>query len=945
MSSRMTQVKGIDTSVEQFRPSRANPVARRAIRKYYAQQPVTGTSIFENLTFQVEQTDPKNVINEIRMVFPLELKAYTIEDSGAKVAIEMHTNSWKRASNIAVAQNAPFSAFRNLEIAINGKVYSQRPQQYGKMLGQCFQSYSELQFQNDESLKPICNNFIGGKEKYVSHSVFDENNDETQHYVEINEFNPEPTTFSLLENNSGFIARARRFQDGLQDDGKTWRGEISSLFQGSIFNAEARRQGNDQIPFVSDLYVNCVFETNLDILDKKFTVDTMHDLQSYQRTIPQKLFEFLTPMTAAFPYENRLAPNQKYPSFFELQWTAQPRLEIEYVQYSQALLSPMYRLRGKRYQHEETLPFQVPFKHLPEEREWVSTSLRRQLLAVPNNIYVWVEPTLATVRNSFCWGGMFRTLDIRNFRCRVNGSVDIIQDPSDEILFKWYKRNTSNVFEFPTWCKNKVIVFSPSEVGLKTWLENQASVSTLDISLETTHSRLMTPEYARLSDFNDMSELGYQATSRPFTIAPTILNLPELYTEKSVPVRLAPYKHNLAARDRTAWLETQAWRSNEYVTDTHKSLFDIKTSFWMNNVFQNKTLRSYEHPVIGEFSVDRIMSLQTSWFDGFTWWIQVNILTHEFQRMNSSDKLQIWVTDETNLFEPVQRYLTDDGHMRTVGWEILLDPSFIDAGGDISAHFLGIDWTTQAQSQPQYTATAAKQVALWAQIDLAVESLECGARYQDGADNSVMMQRTPDFFLNVVNPNGDGVDGKVHFNRGGKFWTIANDIAPFLVSADNSWEFDTDKFHLNSAIPPDFTGAHAGKISQERAIAGWRWVQLSEPAGSYAGSGTAFVGGDAGNEVNRPLQQVLMHVDITRNRMGSTSDDYEFTPNDEEDGNVTLEIVNAISGGDADTVFGEPEYSLNMLLEYSNETVLMSQERGKPVHLSNLIAQGLPRQE
>jgi hypothetical protein len=78
--------------------------------------------------------------------------------------------------------------------------------------------------------------------------------------------------------------------------------------------------------------------------------------------------------------------------------------------------------------------------------------------------------------------------------------------------------------------------------------------------------------------------------------------------------------------------------------------------------------------------------------------------------------------------------------------------------------------------------------------------------------------------------------------------------------------------------------------------------------------------------------------------MGSTATDYTYNMN-KNDGMVILELVDPISGGDADTVFGEPEYSLNMLLEYSNETVLMSQERGKPVHLSNLVLPGLPRQE
>ena len=165
-SQSVLQVKGIDTKVETFQPSRANPVARRTVRKYYAQQPLEGTDTFQNLTFQVTQTQRNMVINEIRMVLPLRLQALSLDEYGESVPLEMHTNSWKQGSNIAVAQNAPYSAFQNLEVAINGKVYTEQFQQYGKVLGQCHQTYSELQFQNDESLKAIANNFIGINETH-----------------------------------------------------------------------------------------------------------------------------------------------------------------------------------------------------------------------------------------------------------------------------------------------------------------------------------------------------------------------------------------------------------------------------------------------------------------------------------------------------------------------------------------------------------------------------------------------------------------------------------------------------------------------------------------------------------------------------------------------------------------------------------------------------------
>ena len=76
-TQRISQVKGIDCTIDTFQPSRSNPVARRAVRKYYAQQPLKGTQTFDNLTFQVQQTDPLMVINEVRMVFPLEMGTWS----------------------------------------------------------------------------------------------------------------------------------------------------------------------------------------------------------------------------------------------------------------------------------------------------------------------------------------------------------------------------------------------------------------------------------------------------------------------------------------------------------------------------------------------------------------------------------------------------------------------------------------------------------------------------------------------------------------------------------------------------------------------------------------------------------------------------------------------------------------------------------------------------
>ena len=85
-----------------------------------------------------------------------------------------------------------------------------------------------------------------------------------------------------------------------------------------------------------------------------------------------------------------------------------------------------------------------------------------------------------------------------------------------------------------------------------------------------------------------------------------------------------------------------------------------------------------------------------------------------------------------------------------------------------------------------------------------------------------------------------------------------------------------------------------------------------------------------------------MHAEIERDAMGSMAMDYTFgSPL----AHPPLEQIAGVPDGDEDQVYDLAEFSLNMLLEYSNETVLMSQDRGKPVHISNLIAKGLPMQD
>ena len=157
--SGIVQEPGFDTKIQQFTPIRNAPVWRRAVRKYDCLEDVSGTDNFTQLQFKIHCSERNLVCNDARIVFPLELKAWTADPEGPEPAAEisMAVNDGKAACNIAIAQNSPWNAFENVITVVNTKVYTEQPRAYGRMLSNNYQSVSEMQFMNNHSLKPIAN--------------------------------------------------------------------------------------------------------------------------------------------------------------------------------------------------------------------------------------------------------------------------------------------------------------------------------------------------------------------------------------------------------------------------------------------------------------------------------------------------------------------------------------------------------------------------------------------------------------------------------------------------------------------------------------------------------------------------------------------------------------------------------------------------------------------
>lgn len=500
MSSGIVQEPGFDTKVQQFTPIRSAPVWRRAVRKYHCEEDVAFSSEFRQLQFKIHCQEKNLVINDARLVFPLLLTAFKGDPKDANnpsVRQSMAVIDGKPACNIAIAQNAPWNAFETVNTVVNTKVYTEKPRAYGKMLSKCYQSVSELQFQNNHSLKPYANlNKYGGEPVQNTYNTLTAAGAETGYSVNIEQYRFAPSSFSLQNANSGFLERSRNFQDGLNANGEYWKGEISSLLNTGPFSAESRGQGNDQIPYVEDLFLSCTFKQTKCQVDANLLPTQFPD---YRKVIVQSLFEFLTPLNAQdFKETDKFNHNLDYPDYFQLQWTGKPYVQIEWIQYAPSALLPAYRLQGFQYKLRKSNEFALPMTSSIDTRKVVPVRLSLQCLSVPNKIYIWAEGTESSMRDSFLWGGMFRTCEIVNnsLMVRVNGESHIIDRPDNQsILFKWWKRHSNSVQEYPTWQKNMVIILTPNEIGLNSWLENDAQLSTIEISCDVRLSRLQQIEY------------------------------------------------------------------------------------------------------------------------------------------------------------------------------------------------------------------------------------------------------------------------------------------------------------------------------------------------------------------------------------------------------------------------------------------------------------------
>ena len=214
--------------VPEFKPEREAPIYPFITRKYPCQEDVLrpdGLNNFGRLTWKIQQPDSTMVWSSVKLVLPLIIQA----KDGTNTVIDMRVTSGLPACNVAVA-STPMNAFRQTSLSINGKIFSEE-NTFRRVLDTCYLGTGPQSYGDNHSLKPVVTrNFFGENKFGPTIQTLRADGTPLNAYFSTEKIQPRvlDAAFNLLEHNSPFLERARIWQDNLDYDGTTWRGDISS---------------------------------------------------------------------------------------------------------------------------------------------------------------------------------------------------------------------------------------------------------------------------------------------------------------------------------------------------------------------------------------------------------------------------------------------------------------------------------------------------------------------------------------------------------------------------------------------------------------------------------------------------------------------------------------------------------------------------------------------
>ena len=501
--------------IQEYEPARVSPVYTYITKKYLCEEDVVRRADQDpqdvditTLTFSIKENDPSMVWKSVRLCLPVQLAAYDDQD-----IVSMRIADNYPSCNCALASSC-YSMFSDMQLIVNGSMFSSQPNRFQGMLDRCYRGRDVLSFQSSGSLKPIVNRNL--KRSTEANSVYPvvHDDDEKTSYVQIHDTysSVSRNAFDLSQTNAGFVTRATMFQQDLK--GITWvkHGLATMYMDIGIFQNKERklpsgqRQYNDACPYLRDVTIRCTYDKLRSKFDSKYDTELVDGKDFFHnRDMPSKILEFATPVNSGIHGEPEL-PVTGWPSYFDCVFYAKPYLEVQFVQVPEQQLKPQYSLMAIRHQHEVSDVFHFEFPNVtdvdtPLIANSVTQRMNSRLLEVASKVYVWAGLSFNDKKSFFLGNtGNQRFCELTRLHLRMNTRPDALFEPTQLECYNIFKRLTLNDMNYQTWSKSPIYVFDPQALGQPEFLASDGKLMTYDWTCDITPTALQYEEMLFLQD-------------------------------------------------------------------------------------------------------------------------------------------------------------------------------------------------------------------------------------------------------------------------------------------------------------------------------------------------------------------------------------------------------------------------------------------------------------
>ena len=529
--SRFNMINQVPASVTipEYAPTRQAPIYPYQTRRYYCNENLKNLkNKWGRLSWKIQCPDRLLTWQKVKLVLPLRIRA--LDSEGAN--IDMRLSSKMGACNVAIA-DSPMQAFRQTSLTLNGAIFSEE-NSFRRILDTCYIGEGINNQANNHSLKPICcrdlvnaqaGDFVQSVAKLVDAATGNvtyqlETLPNTDTPIGVRTQFIQPRTIdhasSLLENNGGFIERARQWQDNLSADGTTWEGEITNLLELGPFQARARKT-NTTVPYIDDFHLVLNFNEFPAALDNTFA--TAEDINLSQRVVPSKLLEFATvPTFRSVGEKVDILSSPGFPCGFEMTWLQDPYLEVTFCKFL-APMKPVYQLRCFDHQLESSNDFELPListgVHAGNptftdavESQSVRARINSRLLAYPTKIYLYADHARQEA-GPFILGNCRRSCELSNIHCTILNRPDVLFNPSQEECFTMFQRNTNSSLDFQSWRRAPIYCFTPNDLGQSDMFANDARVTVFSWEADVQMTPLLAQESSDCLLNGSLTASGY----------------------------------------------------------------------------------------------------------------------------------------------------------------------------------------------------------------------------------------------------------------------------------------------------------------------------------------------------------------------------------------------------------------------------------------------------